>query len=391
MADKIRLAILGATGMAGRDALRHHALLDEMGLQYAELTCVTASPKSKGRKLGDVFDEKETRLVRAYPEMWEGTRCPASLGDLVIDATDPEVIASKADYAISALGSDIAREVEPELARLGVHTFSNSSAYRWDPEVPLLIPEVNFYDMRMVESQKTPGKRVCNPNCTTAGYVPVLNLFLRGDPEIKSVTLVTQQALSGKGDAVADPEYVRRIRGNVIDDWTNGNQNEEEWKSSCEPQKILGLAKTKDEVKKGWNNYFSDYFPEGAPRTLPIFSQTTRVVVQNGHLEHVMLEFDKGIPKDKFLHILTEYKMPDAVAGLPTSPKQLFHFSEGMPMQTRDLGLENGMAVVIGDIKFESMSRVSMWTLTHNLRRGATWAGRQGMELYLRKYKGMFK
>jgi len=62
-----------------------------------------------------------------------------------------------------------------------------------------------------------------------------------------------------------------------------------------------------------------------------------------------------------------------------------------MPSPKFDHMKGDGMAVVIGDIQQYTPNRISLWTLTHNLRRGATWAGRQGLELYLRNYKGMFQ
>ena len=267
--EKIRLAILGATGMAGREALLHQQFLDGIGKQYAEITCVTASEMSVGRKLGDIFEEREQKLREAY-DFWNIKKCPEELDGLVIDSTDPDIISKKADYVISALDSDVAKKIEPALTQEGVHVFSNASAFRLHENVLLLIPEVNPEHIRMIEKQKTRGKHVCNPNCTTAGYVPLIKSLQDFGYHIRYVVLSTYQALSGKGDAIVNPEYVKRIKGNVIDDWSNQEGNSEEWKSANEPIKILG-------------------------KPIKIFPHTARVATQNGHLESFFIEFEEEV------------------------------------------------------------------------------------------------
>jgi len=385
MTKNIRLAILASTGMAGREALLHQELLDNIG-QYAELTCVTASPGSAGRKLGDIFDEKELTLSQSY-NFWKSQKCPESLRDLVIDETNPDIIAEKADYAISALGSDIAKTIEPELTKRGIHVFSNASSFRWDPKVPLLIPEVNYKDIEMLESQKNPGKHICNPNCTTAGYTPFIKALEDLGYKVNNLTLVTEQAISGKGDAIADSGYISKINGNVIDDWTKDGYNSEEWKSACEPMKILGRIETKEEVMAEKEKAL-----KGEPtKIIPIHTQTTRVPTQYGHLEYLSIEFDGKADIEKIKKQLSGYTLPEEVASLPTTPKQLFVVLDKMPEPKKDVYKGNGMVVVVGDVQQHTPLKISLWTLTHNLRRGATWAGRQGLELYLRAYKGMFR
>lgn len=144
---------------------------------------------------------------------------------------------------------------------------------RWNKEVPLIIPEVNPRDIKMLEDQETPGKQANNPNCTTAGYVPVI-AALKEQFDIESIDLVTIQAISGK--AIASEEYSSKITGNAIDDWNKeSNHNGEEIKSEIEPQKILGLAKTKEQAKN---------------TDLNIDAQTTRIPTQYGHLESLRIK-----------------------------------------------------------------------------------------------------
>jgi len=382
MTEKIRLAILGATGMAGREALLHQQYLSSINNQYAEITCVTASQRSAGKKLGEVFNIKENNLKENY-SFWNSSNCPEDLKDLTIDETDPGIIADKADYAISALGSDIAKEIEPELIKRGVHIFSNSSFYRWDPKVPLLIPEVNYQNIKMVEDQEANGSIVCNPNCTTAGYVPIINALEKLGHPINDIDLTTFQALSGKGDDINNPKYVKNAIGDVRDDWTKDGENKEEWKSSCEPQKILGKVKTREEI----DEEIESLKKEGtSKKTLPIYTQTARVPTPNGHLEKLTINFKEEVSVNKLKDELKSFSLPEEVVSLPTTPEKLFIVLDRMPNLKDDLYKEKGMAVVVGDIKQHTPKKISLWTLTHNLRRGATWAGRQGLELYLKIY-----
>ena len=243
----IKLAILGATGMAGREALLHQQYLDSIGLQYADITCVTASPRNKGNLLGDVVAQKEEALVQAYP-FWNSMVCPPKLARLQLDPLDPDLIADKADYVISALDGDLAYDLEPSLRERGVGVFSNASSSRWDPTIPLLIPEVNPEDIAMLTSQGG-GVQICNPNCTTAGYTPLIKALEDLGYTLSTVNLVTQQSISGKGDAIAEGEYVKRLLGNVADDWTNEGHNGEEWKSAYEPQRILGRVRSLEDLE----------------------------------------------------------------------------------------------------------------------------------------------
>jgi len=276
MTDKIKLGILGATGMGGRDAVIHQEKLEEQVENYASLEIVTGSQSSAGRTLGEVFKEKEERLADRY-SFWQPQECPEKYRDMTVEGLDADKIAEKVDYVISALPSSVAREIEPELRERGVHVFSNASEFRWSEEVPLMIPEVNPEDIGMLEDQETPGKQANNPNCTTAGYVPVIEA-LRQEFEVKRVDLVTMQSISGKGDKVASEDYSSRIIGNAVDDWDReSNHNGEEVKSEIEPQKILGLAETREEALKSTG--------------LEIHAQTTRIPSQYGQLESVRIEF----------------------------------------------------------------------------------------------------
>ena len=384
--EPIRLAILGATGMAGRDALRHQQWLSEKERQYAEITYVTAGPTSVGRPLRARYEELEAALAKAYPDIWEAQSFPSSLDHLTIQEMDPDQIAMHADYAISALDSEVARTIEPELARRGVHVFSNSSAYRWDPQVPLLVPEVNYNHLPPVKKQETSGKRICNPNCTTAGFIPIVWAFRQVGCTIASINLTTFQSLSGKGDAIADPEYVARASSPVWVDWKprddRPGMNEEEWKSSYEPQKILGRIGTMEELDAGIRAQELGQ----SSSLLPISSRTHRIRQSYGHLERVDIQFKSATFVDEAIRVLRECKIPEEVAFLPTTPTWLFYVTKGKPSYEKNLLAGGGMSITVGDIQQVGEHTLRMWSLSHNLRRGATWAGRQGLELFLSQH-----
>ena len=372
MTEKIRLGILGATGMGGRDAVIHQKKLEKQGDDYASLELVTGSPSSQGKNLGKVFREKEEALSDRY-EFWEPQECPEEFEDMKVEGLDADEISEKVDYVISALPSSVAKDIEPELRDRGVHVFSNASEFRWSEEVPLMIPEVNPGAIEMLESQETSGKQANNPNCTTAGYVPVI-AALTEEFDVEAVDLVTFQAISGKGDKIIEDEYVSRISGNVIDDWNrNSNHNGEEIKSEIEPQKILGLADTKEDAKR---------------TGLDIDAQTARVSTQYGHLESLRIRFSENVDVEEVHKVLKRWRPDEEVLDLPSSPERPLKVSNQQPEPREDVFEEEGMSVVVGDLRQVSSDRVSLFSLSHNLRRGATWTARQSMELYLKK-KGL--
>lgn len=369
MESKVSLGILGATGMAGREAVKHQKILEENGYGYASLELVTGGPSSQGRKLGKVFREKEEKLDRLY-DFWTPQKCPEKFQELKVEGLDPEKISDKVDYVISALPSSVARDIEPELRDRGVHVFSNASEFRWKREVPLMIPEVNSETIKRLENQKSSGKQLNNPNCTTAGFAPVLEA-LRKDSNLESVDIVTFQSISGKGDKVASKDYSSRIKGNVIDDWDNkSNYNGEELKSELEPQKILGLASTKEEAKN---------------TDLNIKVQTMRVPVQYGHLESVRIKFSNNVDEKEVRKIMKNWQPSEEVKNLPSTPNRPIEVHDRQPDPKKDVFNGEGMSVVVGDVRQLSSNRISLYSLSHNLRRGATWTARQSMELYLKR------
>ncbi|HEV8189713.1 MAG TPA: hypothetical protein VGP83_18305, partial [Pyrinomonadaceae bacterium] len=151
MNRKFRVGILGATGMVGQrfiQLLEHHP-------QF-EVTAVAASDRSQGKAYGEACS------WRLQGEM------PVSVRSLRVQAPAPPV---ECDLVFSSLPGDIARETEGTFAAAGYPVISNSSAFRMDEDVPLLIPEVNHQHLDLLPRQRqrytSGGYIVTNPNCST--------------------------------------------------------------------------------------------------------------------------------------------------------------------------------------------------------------------------------
>jgi aspartate-semialdehyde dehydrogenase len=364
---EIKLGILGATGMAGRSAVIHQESLKQKGQDYASLELVTGSPQSQGKNLGEVFEEKERNLSTRY-SFWDQRSCPEEHSQMEVQGIDAEKISNQVDHVISALPSAVAGEIEPELRKRGVNVFSNASEFRWKNDIPLIMPEVNPDQIKQTEEQTTRGKQVNNPNCTTAGFTPVLKALEQLG--VEKVDITTFQAISGKGDKVSGSEYASGIKGNVADDWDKEKQyNGEEKKSELEPIQILeGYADREVAQNEG---------PD-------ISVQTARVPTQFGHLESLKVTLSEETDREQVINAIEAWQPPEQVQELPsTSQTSLKHVDE-QPEPEAHLHHGDGMSVVVGDIRQLDENRFSMFCLSHNLRQGATWKARQSMELYLK-------
>ena len=360
---RLRLAIVGATGMTGREALLHHELLNQLRNQYATVTCVTGGSSSVGKLLGDVIKEKEEILAKRY-HFWQPMECPPAFKGMVVEPTEAAQIAEKADYVISALPSSVAQRIEPQLRQYGLHIFSNASAFRQDASVPLIIPEVNPGSLRDIEIKNGYGVQVCNPNCVVAGFVIALRALDSKENPLEHIIISTRQSLSGKGDSIADENYAKKALQGPFDDWTYDGINEEALKICSEPKKIL----------------------EWTTSSPLIEAKTTRVPMQYGHLLELTLSFREKKCVGECKELLGKFKPGAEVASLPSTPKTCFAIRDDIP-HLEDLSFGDGMTVSLGDFRQRDQKTVSFQLLTHNLRRGATWTTRQCLELFL-TYQG---
>lgn len=250
----------------------------------------------------------------------------------------------------SALPPDIAKDQEKILADNGIAVFSNSRAYRYVDNVPILIPEVNSNHIKLLDYQKKFGKGfiITNANCSTTGLALALKPLLKFN--IRNVFVSTYQALSGAGyPGVAS----LNINSNVVP-YIDG----EEEKIELEAKKILGELKINKIVESN----------------IKIVSSCARVPVRDGHLESVVVEFDKEV---NLILIKDAFRNFSWVNGLPSSPKKPIILNEEVdrpqPWKDAYAGYPNnarGMSVTIGRLKKQGRW-VRFWLVVHNTIRGA--------------------
>jgi len=340
---KWRAGVLGATGMVGQRLVK--LLADH---PWFELTGVAASERSSGKTYAEA--------VRWHLE----GPIPDPARKLVVKDLEPSL---ECDFVFSALDSSVAGKAEQDFARVGYPVVSNSKNHRMDPDVPLLIPEVNASHVDAIRVQQRnrgydTGFIVTNPNCSTAGLVlvlkPLADIF-----GLEKIFVVTLQAVSGAGyPGVPSLD----ILGNVIP-FISG----EEEKMEAEPQKLLGK----------WDG--SRFIEAG----LGISAHCNRVPVVDGHLECVSLRLKKTATLDEVRQALRSFEVSPELASLPTGLKHPIVVEDGddRPQPRKDSNAGQGMAAVVGRVRECPLLDVKLTLLSHNLVRGAAGAALLNAEL----------
>ena len=333
MSEKILVSVLAATGSVGQ---RFVQLLE--GHPWFEVVTLTGSDRSIGQKYGEAC-----HWILPEP-------MPAYAREMTVVPTTPE--ASGAALAFSALPAGIAREVEPLYAQAGVKVFSNASAYRTEPDVPILLPEVNPDHARLVEIQCRqrgwPGYIVTNPNCTSTGMTVALSALQKAFG-LSVVFAVSLQALSGAGyPGVPSMD----ILDNVIP-YIGGEEEKVEW----EPRKMLGRLDGEG--------------IELAP--FAISAQTNRVAVSDGHIVCLTVELSERADIRRVTQALQDYQAPPVSADLPSAPKPVIVVREeaDRPQPRLDRNTGRGMTTVVGRVRPDTVFDARMVVLSHNTVRGA--------------------
>jgi len=340
---KLRAGVLGATGMVGQRLVS--LLADQPWFELAE---VAASERSSGKTYAEA--------VRWHLD----APIPAGARDLVVKSLDPSL---ECDFVFSALDSSVAGGAEEDFARAGYPVVSNSRNHRMDPDVPLLIPEVNAAHVDAIPLQQKnrgydTGFIVTNPNCSTAGLVLVLKP-LADAFGLEKIFVVTMQAISGAGyPGVASAD----IQGNVVP-FIGG----EEEKMEAEPQKLLGK----------WNG---ERFVDAG---LGISAHCNRVPVLDGHLECVSVSLKKIASLHEVREALREFQVSSELAALPSALRNpvIVLDEQDRPQPRRDVNAGNGMAAVVGRVRECPLLDVKLTLLSHNLVRGAAGAALLNAEL----------
>lgn len=345
MTARIPVLVLGATGVVGQRFIRRLARHPRF-----ELKALAASEKSAGKRLRDAC-------------AWRlGGEPYAGQGDLLVEACDPDRVF--APVVFSALDTEPAREWEPRFAAKGAFVFSNAAAFRMDPDVPLLVPEVNPGHLALVAEQRkrrgTSGAIICNPNCTatvlTLALAPLRDAF-----GIEAVAMTSMQAVSGAGyPGVSSLD----IMGNVVPFIRN-----EEAKVEEETPKMLGLL-TGGRV---------------VPAPFSVSAACHRVPVLDGHTESVMVRL-KGSPSPAVVReAIAAWNPPHVARTLPSAPPRavVLHDADDRPQPRLDAEEGGGLAVHIGRVRACGLFGIKFVALGHNAERGAAGASVLNAELAL--------
>ncbi len=318
-----RVVVAGATGNVGREMLN---ILAEREFPVDEIAAL-ASRKSLGTEV--------------------------SFGDRTLKTKDLDGFDFEGwDIALFAVGSEATKQYAPKAAKAGCVVIDNSSLYRYDPEVPLIVPEVNAdaiegYRAKMI---------IANPNCSTAQMVVALKP-LHDRARIKRVVVATYQSVSGAGkeaidelwdqtkglyvpgQEVAPKKFTKQIAFNVIphiDVFLDSGETKEEWKMVAETKKIVDPA-------------------------IKVTATCVRVPVFVGHSEAVNVEFEDFLDEDEARDILREAPGVLVVdkrepGGYVTPVECVGEYATYVSRIRQDSTVENGL---------------SMWVVSDNLRKGA--------------------
>ena len=336
-----KIGILGATGMVGQ---RFIQLLENH--PWFEVDWLAASDRSSGKKYGEAVRWKlDTPLPERIAAMPVSPATPAGA---------PKVI-------FAALDADIARELEPQFAAAGCAVISNSSAFRMEPWVPLVIPEVNGDHLALLENQswrrKSGGYIVTNPNCSAIGLVmalkPIVDRF-----GIEAIFVSTMQAVSGAGyPGVASLD----ILGNVVPYIKN-----EEEKMEAETLKLLGRLNGR----------------AVEPLAAKMTAHCNRVAVEDGHTESVSIKLGKKATREELIAAWAEFA-PLTGRDLPTAPAQPVEYvaADDRPQPRLDRMRGAGMAATVGRVRPCGLLDWKFTVLSHNTIRGAAGAALLNAEL----------
>jgi aspartate-semialdehyde dehydrogenase len=327
----MRVAIIGATGMVGREILE---VLEERKIPITELILV-ASEKSIGTSLN--FQEEMLKVIGIS-----------------------QAIALKPDFALFSAGGSISLQFAQKFADAGTVVIDNSSAWRMDPDVPLVVPEINS------RAISEPNRIIANPNCSTIQLVMAL-YPLHQKFGLKRVVVSTYQSVSGtgknamkqleeeeNGGVAPEPAYFYTIHRNCIphcDDFLDNGYTKEEMKLVNESRKIMG-------------------FPE-----LKLTATAVRVPVSEGHSESINVSFEKQTTPEEIRDTLAHR---EGLSVLDDPSKNEY------PMP---LNAHKKNEVFVGRIRKDESAEntFNMWVVSDNLRKGAATNAVQILEYLIKK------
>ncbi len=345
MERRIEVGILGATGMVGQQFISFLR-----GHPWFEVTWLGASERSAGKTYRDAAN---WTLDGAVPE---------SIAKQTVHQAKPAK-GNAPKLMFSAMDASVAGDIEKAFAGAGHFVVSNSRNHRMDPDVPLLIPEVNAGHLSMIPTQRKnrgwSGAIVTNPNCST--ITMALGIAPLKPFGITKILATTMQAISGAGyPGMPSMDIV----GNVVPFIAN-----EEEKMESETLKILG-------------DFAGDRIDLLSAK---VSAHCNRVAVVDGHTVAVSIELNEKPGVEKLLEALASYRGIPQEKQLPSAPKQPVHVLDeaNRPQPRKDAMLEGGMAVSVGRVRECPILDYKMVILGHNTIRGAAGAAVLNAELLL--------
>ncbi len=338
------VGILGATGIVGQRLVRrlqHHP--------WFRLEGLAASERSAGKSYGEAVTWTLGGEPPSYAAGMEVRRCA------------PDSLAG-CDLVFSSLDAAVARDVEAAFSLAGVHVISNSSAYRMDPAVPLVIPEINRSHLGLLEKAGAgtgKGHIVTNPNCSVIGLAMAL-APLHQAFGVQAAVVTTLQALSGAG--LSGP-----TRGEMEDNVLPHIKGEEE-KIQQELPKIFGRLDPAGVIE---------------PARIRVAAHCNRIGTVDGHLETVSVLLDRPVAPEQAVQVFRRFRGEIDGLDLPSAPaipiKVMDQPDRPQPRLDRDTG--DGMTVVVGRVRECPVTTLRFCLLSHNTERGAAGAALLNGEL----------
>ncbi|MBN2279014.1 MAG: aspartate-semialdehyde dehydrogenase [Candidatus Marinimicrobia bacterium] len=340
---KIKVGILGATGSVGQKFIQ---LLENH--PWFEISEVAASERSAGKMYRDAVNWFMQTPIPEKVAVKKVKECVPTL--------DCQIV-------FSGLDASVAGEIETAFAHAGYAVISNSRNHRFDPDVPLLIPEINADHLKLIREQKYgQGFIITNPNCSTIGMsLPLKPIHDRFG--IEAVHVVTMQALSGAGyPGVSSLDILDNVVPYI---------GSEESKMQTEPLKILG------KLEHG----------QITAADIKFSAQCNRVAVIDGHLEALSIKLKTQTNVEEIKQCWANFKGEPQELELPMAPKKpvVYFEEENLPQPKLQRNLDKGMAVSVGRLQPCPVLDFKFIALSHNTVRGAAGAAILNAELIYKK------
>jgi len=341
---KKKVAIIGVTGAVGQEfvlSLKDHP--------WFEVTQIAASERSAGKNYVDAIRDPDSGIIK-----WEvGGEIPEYIKGMTVKKID-EINVAELDLVFSAVESNAARDIETKFAK-DIPVISTSSAYRYEDDVPILIPGINDEQAELLEVQKKnrgwKGWIAPLPNCTTTGLAITMKPLYE-KYGAKKVMMTSMQAISGGGRSPG--VSAMDVTDNIIPYIPN-----EENKVRIETKKILG------KLKDG----------KIEPADIRVSCTCTRVPVIDGHTESVFVETEKEVDPKNAKETYEQYNKEISVVCLPSAPKDYYavHDDPTRPQPRIERQVGGGMTTTIGRLEKEELfdHGLKYMLFSHNKKMGS--------------------